>query len=149
MIQKKNEIQNTLVYIAGVLSNISNIEGLAITFYRGVYTVQCTILCIQEGNMITEKILEDNFGIRKTILESKTGIKVNFRVISSNSLSERVESYNAMDLKEFMNSEILVDKKGRLVKLQTKLGNSSKVKLGSYFNQIDLDTAARTLSMYE
>lgn len=143
----KNEIQKTIVYIAGILSNVSSVEGMAFTLYKGVKNVECVILCIQDGEILNEKLLESNFGVRTKMCELMTGMKIKFRVIPSNILSDKVEGYNAMDLKELMNSEILIDRKGRLVKLQSDLCNSNKSTLGSYFNQIDLDAAVRSLSM--
>ena len=52
-----------------------------------------------------------------------------------------------MTLKEFVNSEVIIDRDGRLIALQDKLGRTSRSDLGEYFNQIDFDTAVRTMTM--
>lgn len=149
MEEKRKEIQKDIVYIASILSNISSIEGLTITFYRGAKNFECSIMCIQKGEFITEKLLNDNFGIRNIELERKTGMRISFRIVSSKDLDEKVTGFNAMILKEFVNSEILIDRDRRLITLQERLGCTSRNDLGTYFNQTDLDTAVRTLSMKE
>ncbi len=104
-------------------------------------------MCIQSGDVINEKVLNDNFGVRNKELEKKTGVRISFKVVSSKELSEKVDKFNVMTLKEFVNSEVIIDRDGRLIALQDKLGRTSRSDLGEYFNQIDFDTAVRTMTM--
>ena len=140
---KRKVLQKSIVYIAGILSNVSSIEGLTLSIYKGVNNIECSLMCIQSGDVINEKVLNDNFGVRNKELEKKTG----FKVVSSKELSEKVDKFNVMTLKEFVNSEVIIDRDGRLIALQDKLGRTSRSDLGEYFNQIDFDTAVRTMTM--
>lgn len=144
---KRKVLQKSIVYIAGILSNVSSIEELTLSIYKGVNNIECSLMCIQSGDVINEKVLNDNFGVRNKELEKKTGVRISFKVVSSKELSEKVDKFNVMTLKEFVNSEVIIDRDGRLIALQDKLGRTSRSDLGEYFNQIDFDTAVRTMTM--
>lgn len=147
MIEKQIEIRKNLMYIIKILSNVSSIEGLAISLYKGVSNIECVVLCVQYDNNITEDMLYENFRTRNNRCEFETGMKVRFKVVPSKNLAEKVEGYNALIMKELMNSEIILDREGRLVKIQNKLIEEDKDKLGTYFHQMDLESAIRSLTM--
>lgn len=149
MIKDEMGVKRNIIFIAEILSQVASIEGLAFSLFKGFKRTECVILCVKEDSTITEKVLQDNFGLRNELCEIKTGVNFQFRLVPSSTLTDEVKPYNAMDLKSLMNSEILVDKYGRLVNIQKELKRTKQEALGTYTEQIKLedDICTRTMTI--
>lgn len=144
---KKNLLESNIVYITNILSQIPSIEGITLIMFKGVKKIECSIMCIQNQDNITDQDLQNSFGIRNKRFEETTGVRTTIKVVSSKDLKETVDHFNAMTLKEFVNGEILFDRNRRLIPLQETLNLTRKNDLGEYTEQIDLEKAKLALTI--
>lgn len=144
---KRNLLESNIIYITKILSQIPSIEGITLIMFQGVKKIECSIMCIQNQDNITDKNLQDSFGDRNKRIELQAGVRTTIRVVPSKQVKETVDHFNAMTLKEFINGKILFDRNKRLIPLQETLSLTSKNDLGEYTEQIDLEEAKLALTI--
>lgn len=144
---KRNLLESNIVYITNILSQIPSTEGVTLIIFQCAKKMECSIMCIQNQDNITDQDLQNSFGVRNKRIELQAGVRTTLRVVSSKQFKETVDHFNAMTLKEFVNGEILFDRNKRLIALQETLNLTRKNDLGEYTEQIDLEKAKLALTI--